>query len=84
MTFKTRINENINELILVWLCKTKISWKAKLCHMDTGRSIVYIKADDIYKDIAEDVEARFDAFKTRFELDLIMNQKDHHKKEKNK
>ena len=61
MTFKTRINENINELILVWLCKTKISWKAKLCHMDTGRSIVYIKADDIYKDIAEDVETRFDA-----------------------
>ena len=29
--------------------------------MDTGRSIVYIKADDIYKDIAEDVETRFDA-----------------------
>ena len=29
--------------------------------MDTGRFIVYIKADDIYKDIAEDVETRFDA-----------------------
>ena len=27
--------------------------------MDTGSFIVYIKTDDIYKDIAEDVEARF-------------------------
>ena len=29
--------------------------------MDTGSFIVYIKADDIYKDFAEDVETRFDA-----------------------
>ena len=28
--------------------------------MDTGSFIVYIKADDIYKDIAGDVETRFD------------------------
>ena len=28
--------------------------------MDTGSFIVYIKTDDIYKDIAEDVETRFD------------------------
>ena len=28
--------------------------------MDTDSFIVYIKADDIYKDIAEDVETRFD------------------------
>ena len=28
--------------------------------MDTDSFIVYIKADDIYKDIAEDVENRFD------------------------
>ena len=28
--------------------------------MDTDSSIVYIKTDDIYKDIAEDVETRFD------------------------
>ena len=32
--------------------------KAKLCYMDTNTFIVYIKADDIYKDIAEDVETR--------------------------
>ena len=29
--------------------------------MDTDSFIVYIKTDDIYKDIAEDVETRFDA-----------------------
>ena len=28
--------------------------------MDTDSFIVYIKANDIYKDIAEDVETRFD------------------------
>ena len=29
--------------------------------MDTDSFIVYIKADDIYKDFAEDVETRFEA-----------------------
>ena len=28
--------------------------------MDTDSFIVYIKTDDIYKDIAEDIETRFD------------------------
>ena len=28
--------------------------------MDTESFIIYIKTDDIYKDIAEDVETRFD------------------------
>ena len=28
--------------------------------MDTGSFVVYIKTDDIYKDIAEDIETRFD------------------------
>ena len=32
---------------MVWFCKTKIRWKS---------FIVYIKTDDTYKDIAEDVE----------------------------
>ena len=40
--------------------KPKYDEKAKLCFMDTDSSIVYIKTDDIYKDIAEDVETRFD------------------------
>ena len=37
--------------------------KAKLCYMDTDSFIVYIKTDDIYKDIAEDVETSFDTSK---------------------
>ena len=40
--------------------KPKYGEKAKLCYMDTNSFIVYIKTDDIYKDIAEDVETRFD------------------------
>ena len=41
--------------------KPKYGEKAKLCYMDAGRYIVHVKTDDnIYKDIAEDVETRFD------------------------
>ena len=35
--------------------------------MDTDSFIVYMKADDIYKDIAKDVDNRFDT--SNFELD---------------
>ena len=38
----------------------KYSEKVKMCYMDTVSFIVYIKREDIYKDIAEDVETRFD------------------------
>ena len=38
----------------------KYEEKAKLCYMDTDSFIVFIKTDNIYKDIAEDVETRFD------------------------
>ena len=38
--------------------KPKYGKKAKLCYMDTDSFIVYIKTDDIYKDIVEDVETR--------------------------
>ena len=34
--------------------------KAKLCYMDTDNFIVQIKIEDIYSDIAKDVEAIFD------------------------
>ena len=40
--------------------KPKYGEKAKLCYVDTEGFIVYIKTDDIYKDIAEVVETRFD------------------------
>ena len=40
--------------------KSKYNVKSKLCYMDTDSFIVYIKTDDINKDIAEDVGTRFD------------------------
>ena len=40
--------------------KPKFGEKAKLCYMDTDSFIVYTKTDDIYQDIVEDVETRFD------------------------
>ena len=51
--------------------KLKYSKKAKLCYMDTDSFVVYIKADDIYKDIAEDVETRFDSSNYESECNSI-------------
>ena len=42
------------------IIKPKYGDKAKFCYMDTDSFIVNIKADDIYKDITENVETRFD------------------------
>ena len=36
--------------------RIKYGEKAKLCYMNTDSFIVYVKTDDIYKDIAEVVE----------------------------
>ena len=47
--------------------KPKYREKGKLCYMDTDSFIVYIKAYDIYKDIAKDIETRFDT--SNYELD---------------
>ena len=46
--------------------KQKYHEKAKFCYMDIDSSIVQIKTDDIHKEIAEDVETRFDI--SNFEL----------------
>ena len=51
--------------------KPKYGEKAKLCYMDTNSFIVYIKTDDIYKDIAEDVETRFDTSNYELECNFI-------------
>ena len=40
--------------------KPKYGEKIKLCYMDTNSFKVYIKTEDIYVDIAKDVETRFD------------------------
>ena len=40
--------------------KPKYGRNVKLSYMDIENFIVHVKTDDIYKDIAEDVETRFD------------------------
>ena len=40
--------------------KQKYGEKARLCYMDTESFIVHVQTDNIYKDFAEDVDARFD------------------------
>ena len=47
--------------------KLKYGEKTKLCYMDTGSFTVYMKAEDIYVDIAKDVETRFGT--SNYELD---------------
>ena len=46
--------------------KPKYGEKAKLFYIDTDSFIVYLKIVDIYDEIAEDVETRFDT--SSFEL----------------
>ena len=47
--------------------KPKYVETAKLCYMDEDSFIEYAKTDDIYKDIAKEVETRFDT--SNYELD---------------
>ena len=47
--------------------------------MDTDSFIVYIKTDNIYKDIAEDVETRFDT--SNYQLDIPFTKRKKIKKE---
>ena len=54
--------------------KPKYNEKVKLCYMDTDRFIVYIKTEDIYKDITEDVETRFDTSNYELEFNSIDRQ----------
>ena len=50
--------------------KPKYDEKANLCYMDTSSFITYVKTDDIYKYIAEDVETRVDT--SNHELDRLL------------
>ena len=40
--------------------KPKYNDKAKMCYINTDSFIVHIKTEDIYNDISEDIETRFD------------------------
>ena len=50
--------------------KPKYGEKVKLCYVDVNNFIVYIKVDDIYKDIAENVKSRCDT--SNWELDIML------------
>ena len=52
--------------------KLKYNKKAQLCYMDTDSLIVYIKTHDFYKDIAEDVETRFDTSNYELECNYLL------------
>ena len=46
---------------MVWICETKLWWKSKTVLYGYRCSfILYIITDDIYEDIAEDLETNFD------------------------
>ena len=40
--------------------KPKYNQNSELCYMDTDSFIIYINTEDIYEDIGDDVEKRFD------------------------
>ena len=40
--------------------KPKYQENAKLCFMDEDSFIIYIKTEDVYEDVADHVEKRFD------------------------
>ena len=50
--------------------KPKYGDNVKLCYMDTESFIIYIKTEDFYKDIADDVECKFD--KSNYEVDRTL------------
>ena len=64
----------ISKIVMYEFCydyvQPKYGEKAKLCCMDTYIFIIYIKTDDFYKNIAEDVETRFDS--SNYELDGLL------------
>ena len=47
--------------------KPKYGDNVKLCYMDTDSFKIHIKTEDFYKDIADDVEKRFDT--SNYEVD---------------
>ena len=47
--------------------KPKYGDNVKLCYMDTDSFIMHIKTEDFYKDIADDVECKFDT--SNYEVD---------------
>ena len=55
--------------------KQKFGENAQLCYMDIDSFIVYVKINDIYKDIAKDVERRFDTLNCEIDKPLLQGKK---------
>ena len=53
--------------------KLKYNDKVKLCYMDTDSFIMNIKTNDFYKDIANDVDKRFDI--SNYELNIPLQER---------
>ena len=53
----------------------KFGENAQLCYMDINSFIVYVKINDIYKDIAKDVERRFDTLNSEIDKPLLQGKK---------
>ena len=52
--------------------KPKYGDRIRLCYMDTGNFIIHIKTEDFYKDIADDVEKKYDTSNYTVERPLPM------------
>ena len=50
--------------------KPKYGEKAKVYFVDTESFIVHLKRNDIYKDIAEDIQTRFDSSNSKLDRPL--------------
>ena len=51
--------------------KPKYQNNAKLCYMDADSLIIHIKTEDVYEDIAHDIEKRFDTSNYEVECNSI-------------
>ena len=57
--------------------KSKYQNNLKLCYIDTDSFTIHIKTEDFYKDIANDVEKRYDTsnYKIKKPLPIVKNEK---------
>ena len=55
---------DISKILMYEFCydhiKQKYGYRAKLCYTDTDSFIIYIKMEDVFQDISNDVEKWFD------------------------
>ena len=57
-----------------WYDYVKLNYrgKAKLCHTDTRNFIIHVKSENVYADIAGDVEKRIDSSNYKVDIPLVV------------